>query len=161
MSEIPHFKTYYRRQTTARTVYFELNGWPGSNFSWQSRCTVSVFDSEFAEPWFHTCPGQQYLHWRLVWDIADACVYLAFSESARDMSQCNLSMLGCCMMFVVWCQNHSLIFGMTETDIRQGTHQSCTQTVQMDSLNADERKSLWHHKVSWLCKSQFLGAQLQ
>jgi len=33
-------------------------------------------------------------------------------------------------------------FGMTETDIRQGSCQSWTQTEQMDSLNADKRESL-------------------
>jgi len=36
----------------------------------------------------------------------------------------------------------SVFFGMTETDIRQGSCQSWTQTEQMDSLNADERESL-------------------
>lgn len=71
---------------------------------------VGIFNSEFVEPWFHTCPGQQYLHWQLVWHISDAGVYLAFSESARDLSKCNLSEFGCCMIFVVRCQNHSLIF---------------------------------------------------
>lgn len=33
-------------------------------------------------------------------DITDACVYLAFSESVRDTSKRNLSILGCYMIVV-------------------------------------------------------------